>query len=136
MISDIKSAIVYKLKDNFPLITKRYTDDIPQKFTTPAFVIFQIDQDYRKRLNSKNNGKISFDVSYFSDKAITEIKSDCQIVQESLLREFDLIGTFRAINKNATIVDNVLHFTFDVKYSEMRVEIGTSMQTQTTTTNI
>ena len=135
MISDIKSAIVYKLKDTFPLITKRYTDDIPQKFTPPAFVIFQIDQDYSKRLNTKYNGRVSFDVAYFSDKEPTDIKSDCQSVQEALLRAFDYFGTtniFKALNKNARITDNVLHMTFDVNYSEIVVETQIPMQTQTT----
>ena len=134
MISDIKSAIVYKLKDLFPEC-KRYTDDIPQKFSKPAFVIFQIDQDYSKRLNSKYNGRISFDVAYFSDKGIADIKSDCFSKQEVLLRGFDTFGAFKALNKNARITDNVLHMTFDVNYSEMKVEDKVPMQAQTTNTN-
>lgn len=132
MISDIKSAIVYKLKELYPTY-KRYTDDIPQKFIKPGFVIFEIDQDYNKQLNRKNKGRISFDVAYFSDKGTADIKSDCLIVQEVLLQGFDLIGTtskFRVLNKNARITDNVLHMTFDVKYSEMKVETEIPMQTQ------
>lgn len=138
MISDIKSAIVYKLKELYPTC-KRYTDDIPQKFTPPAFVIFEIDQDYRKRMHSKYNGRISFDVAYFSDKGIADIKSDCFAVQEILLQGFDIIGTiskFRILNKNARITDNVLHIIFDVNYSEMKTETVIPMQTQTTNTNL
>ena len=139
MISDIKSAIVYKLKELFPddvRKIRRYTDDIPQKFTTPAFVIFEIDHDYSKRMNSKYNGRISFDIVYFSDKATPEIKSDCFTIQETLIRGFDYFGAFKAINKNARITDNVLHMTFDVNYSEVKVESINPMQTQTTNTNI
>jgi hypothetical protein len=138
MISDIKSAIVYKLKELYPNYT-RYTDDIPQKFTPPAFVIFEIDQDYSKRLNTKNKGRISFDVACFSEKGPADIKSDCQATQEVLLQGFDLIGTtskFRVLSKNARITDNVLHMTFDINYSEMKVEGGTLMQSQETNTNI
>ena len=135
MISDIKSAIVYKLKDLYPLV-KRYTDDIPQNFGKPSFVVFEIDQDYNKRLNYKYKSRISFDVAYFSDKGTADIKSDCQAVQETLLQGFDIIGTtskFWVLNKNARITDNVLHMTFDVNYSEIKVETSMPMQTQQTT---
>ncbi len=154
MISDIRNAIVYKLKGLYPTC-KRYADDIPQKFTTPAFVVFEIDQDYSKRHNTKYNGRISFDVAYFSDKPAPEIKSDCLAKQETLLRGFDYITsykevvdekteekslvanqTYKAINKNARIVDNVLHMTFDVKYSETKVTTEVQMQTHETNTNL
>lgn len=135
MINDIKSAIVYKLRDLYP-DHKRYVDDIPQDFKKPSFVVFQIDQDYSKRLNVKYNGRISFDVAYFSDKPKQDVKTDCFVVQEVLMREFSMFGVFRATNKNARITDNVLHMTFDVNYSEMKVEDQTPMQTQETNTNI
>lgn len=135
MINEIKSAIIYKLKELYP-DCKRHTDDIPQNFKKPAFVVFQIDQDYSKRLNTKYNGRISFDIAYFSDKSTPGIKSDCFEKQEVLLREFDYFGPFKALNKNARITDNVLHLIFDVNYSEMKVEPKTRMQTQETNTNI
>lgn len=135
MIAEIKQSIVYKLRELYST-HKRYTDNVPQNFTTPAFAVMQIDQDYSKRLNIINKGRVSYDILYFSDKPVTAIKSDCQVVQETLFREFDLVGTFRILNKNAEIVDNVLHFTFDINYSEMRVESINPMQTQTTNTNI
>ncbi len=135
MIADIRRAIANKLKELYPDY-KRHVDDIPQNFKKPSFVIFSIDQDYSKRLAAKYRGRISFDIAYFSDKPIPEIKSDCLAVQEILLREFDTFGTFKAINKNARITDNVLHMTFDVNYSEMIFKPQVSMQTQTTNTNI
>lgn len=140
MINDIKSAIVYKLRDIFPLITKRYTDDnIPQSFAKPSFYITVIDQDHEKRMSTRYKGLISFDVAYFSDKGIAEIKSDCLSKQEVLLREFDLIGTeskFWVLNKNARTTDNVLHMTFDIRYSEMKTEVNNPMQTQVTNTTL
>lgn len=154
MISDIRNAIVYKLKELFSNC-KRYVDDIPQKFNKPAFVIFEIDQDYSKRLNTKYNGRISFDVAYFSDKSTPDIKSDCFTKQETLLRGFDYITSYKEVvdekteekslvanqtykitNKNALITDNVLHLTFDVNYSEMKAEDATKMNTQEINTNI
>lgn len=138
MISDIKSAIVFKLKELYPS-HKRYTDDIPQNFGKPSFVVFVIDHDYDKRLNTKYKSRISFDVAYFSDKAASSIKADCLTVQEVLLREFNLIGTtnkFRVLNKNARITDNVLHMTFDIEYSDIKTESVIKMQTQETNTSI
>lgn len=142
MISDIQLAAVAKLKELFPDETRkirRYIDDIPQEFKKPAFVLFEVDQDYSKRINTKYNGRITFDLAFFSDKATQEIKSDCLSVQETLLRGFDLIGTnnlFRVLNKNARITDNVLHMTFDVNYSETKTTTEGKMKTQETNTNI
>jgi len=135
MVNEIINTVTKKINELYPNC-KCYTDDIPQKFTPPAFVVFTIDQDYSKRLNNKYRSRISFDLAYFSDKPKQEIKSDYLAVQEKLLRNFDVFGTFKATNKNARITDNVLHLTFDVNYAEMRTETPVLMQTQTTNTNI
>ena len=128
-------SIAQKLKELYPNY-KVYADNVPQKFKTPAFVIYVIEQDYNKRIDNKYNGRIGFDVAYFSDKPASEIKSDCSEVQETLLREFDEVGEFRILNKNARITDNVLHITFNVSYSELKIEEFAKMQTQTTNTNL
>lgn len=133
MINDIQMAIVAKLKELFPdnvRKIRRYIDDIPQDFKKPAFVLFEVDQEYSKRLNTKYNGRITFDLAFFSDKSSQEIKSDCLAIQEELLRGFDRFGAFKALNKNARITDNVLHMTFDINYSEIKVDTGVPMQTQ------
>ena len=134
MVNSVRQAIVDKLLGLYP-VNKVYTDDIPQNFKKPSFIIYLIDQNYGKRMNIKFKSLLSFDVAYYSNKGVTEIKSDCQNMQLALFRAFDLMGTYRVLNKNAETVDNVLHFTFDINYSEMKVEIGTPMQTQTTTIN-
>lgn len=134
-INATKKAITQKLKELYPNY-QVYADNVPQNFKTPAFVIYVIEQEYNKRLDNKYNGRISLDVAYFSDKGKNEIKSDCLTMQETLLREFDTFGAFRAINKNARITDNVLHITFDVSYSELKIEEFAKMQTQTTNTNL
>lgn len=131
MINAAKISIAQKLKELYPTATI-YDDNVPQKFKTPAFVIYIIEQEYNKRLDNKYNGRISLDVAYFSDKDKNEIKSDCLEVQETLLREFDEVGAFRILNKNARITDNVLHITFSVSYSELKIKEFAKMQTQTT----
>jgi hypothetical protein len=135
MISSVKQAIVNKLLELYPTHTI-YDEDIPQSFKKPSFLINLYDQDYKKRLNTKNASQLSFDIAYFSNKLVTEVKEDCQGVQLNLLRGFDLIGTFRVFNKRAQTVDNVLHLTFDIRYSESKDEALTAMQTKTTNTTI
>ena len=131
MINDIKQAIVNKLLELYPNYTI-YDEDVPQKFKRPSFLIALIEQDYNKRLNNKFKSQLSFDIAYFSDKGVTEIKNDCLEVSSNLFREFDLVGSYRAFNKQATITDNVLHFTFYVNYSEIKNEEFVKMQEQTT----
>ena len=136
MINDIKQAIAQKIHEQYPSSTI-YDEDIPQNFKTPSFLVTMIEQGYGKRLANKYNSTVSFDVAYFSDKGKNEVKSDCQAVQVNLLRAFDLVGTFRAQNLQATIVDNVLHITFDVRYSEIKTgEEIPKMQDQVTNTDI
>lgn len=135
MINNIKQAIVDKLLELYPGYTI-YDEDVPQNFKKQSFLISLTDQDYSKRLNSKFKSLISFDVAYFSNKRVTEIKSDCQDMQMSLFRNFDLIGSYRVLNKQSNITDNVFHFTFDIVFSEIRDNKSDKMQKQQTNTNI
>ena len=121
MINDIKQCIVNALLKIYPGITI-YDEDIPQNFKSPSFLITLMDHNYNKRIDNKFNGEVSFDISFFSSEEKTDIKNDCIRVQQDLFRNFDLIGTYRPISKNATIVDNVLHFIFNIKYSEIKNE--------------
>ncbi len=131
MINNVKNAIADKLKELYPTHVI-YDEDVPQNFKTPSFSIELIEQDYNKRLNAKFNSLLSFDVLYFSDKSISEIKEDCLNVQLNLFREFNLIGTYRALNKQATITDQTLHFTFNISYSEIMELLEVKMQQQQT----
>jgi hypothetical protein len=156
MINEIKQAIAQKIHEQYPSATI-YDEDISQNFKTPSFLVTVIEQNYGKRLANKYNSTVSFDVAYFSDKGKNEIKSDCQAVQVNLLRDFDIISSYKTVvdeepeepeetlvldknfgvlNKNAQIVDNVLHITFDVRYSELKIEEFAKMQAQTTKTKI
>lgn len=138
MINSVKQAITDKLAELYPATNDYiiYDEDIPQNFRKPSFLISLTNQDYRKRLSNKSVCLLSFDIAYFSKKGVTEIKNDCLSVQLNLLREVDLIGTYRILNKQAQIIDNVLHLTFDIRYSEIKAEPITAMQTQETNTSI
>lgn len=131
MINDIKQALALKLKELYPFATI-YDEDVPQNFKKPSFLISIIDQDYNKRLDNKYSSLLSFDIAYFSDKKVVDIKADCIDKQIAILRAFDLADKFRIINKSATIEDNVLHITFNIQYSEMKVTDEVKMRTKET----
>ena len=135
MINSVKQAIVNNLAEIYPGRTI-YDEDVPQNFKVPSFLITLIDQDYNKRMNVKFRSLLSFDIAYFSDKEVTEIKTDCIYVQQALFRGFDTIETYRVINKQSNVTDNVLHFTFGINYSEIKATMETKMQTQQTNTNL
>src|SRR5665648_84131 len=102
MINSVKQAIVTKLLELHPSYTI-YDEDVPQNFKTQSFLITLIEQDYSKRINVKYKSLLTFDVAYYSNKGIEEIKNDCQTVQLGLLRNFDLISKHRVLNKQASI---------------------------------
>lgn len=138
MIPEIQKAIAAAASALYPGCTV-YKDYDPQNFKMPSFLITIADQDYAKRLGTVNKGKVSVDLQYFSGVSATNIagvRADCLVAQENLLHGFDLIGGFRVINKDARITDNVLHFTFDIKYSEILVSDETKMNIMQTNTSI
>jgi hypothetical protein len=135
MINEIKQAIEQRIHELYPSAAI-YDEDVPQNFKKPSFLLTLIEQNYGKRLDNKFTSTVSLDLAYFSNKGKNEIKSDCQAVQVDILRAFDLIGTFRIQNLQAITVDNVLHITFNVSYSELKTEKFVKMQTQTTNTNL
>ncbi len=138
MVDDVKQAIVDELNALFPAADGYavYDDHVPQDITTPYFLILLTNQDYSKKLNTKYQSTLSFDLAYYSNKETTKIRTDCHSVQEVILRAFDLVGTYRVKNKKAYITDDVLHITFAITYSEMKEETTVCMQQAETTTNI
>lgn len=119
MIGSMKEEMAQELLRIYPDSTI-YDEDIPQGFETPCFLITVVGQEYYKGIR-KNTSEISFDLAYFSDKPATDIKNDCLAVQQELFRGFDLLSKYRCYSKSAEITDNVLHFLFKIKYSEIKV---------------
>lgn len=129
MVDDIISAVEARLKELCSATVYRFYQ--PQKFQTPSFLISVTDQNHDRLLRGTFKSKLSLDTQYFSGAKPADIKAtraDCLAMQETLLRGFNLIGRFRCTNKDAQIVDNVLHFTFDVKYSERAVSTDPHME--------
>lgn len=134
MISDVKQAIISKLQEVYPTGYTIYDETVPESISKPAFLVTLINHSVSSRLNCRFTNTLTLDLSYYSDK--TDLRADCILVQEELLRKLDIVGAYRALNKNAKIMDNVLHITFEIRYSEMIKESFNLMQQQQTNTNI
>lgn len=131
MTDEMMAAAETKLKTLDPAAAV-YRHDRPKESRTPCFVISVTGQSCGRLLAGAFAGKLSLDIQYVSDAADSgAVRADCVAVQETLLREFQLLGRFRCIGKNAQITDNILHFTFDVKYSERAAVTGPQMNSVT-----
>ncbi len=128
MISEIKQAIKDMLLAVYPDGYSIYDEELPEGYSKPAFYLTLINQNYSRRMNNKFTSLLSFDLAYYSSSA--ESRTDCIGIQQELLRAFHTVSTYHVLNRNAKITDNVLHFTFDIRYGEMLQEEGTPMQQQ------
>jgi hypothetical protein len=117
MISDAKQSIIIKLQELYPTGYTIYDEEIPESFSKPSFYLTLVNQNYNRRRNNHYTSLLSFDLAYYSNSS--ELRTDCLRVQLNLLRTFDLLDKFHVINKNAKIINNVLHVTFDIRYTEM-----------------
>lgn len=138
MLNEIKQSITDKLTAFFPPEEGYAICDeaVPEGSEKPYFLILLSKQTYSKKLKDKYQSTLSFDLGYYSNLDIAENKKDLMRIQEILIRSFDSAGTYRIRNKSAQITEQVLHVTFDISYSEMKVEEAVSMQQIEATTNI
>jgi hypothetical protein len=128
MISEVKQAIKDILMEIYPTGYTIYDEEIPESYNKPSFYLTLVNQNYNRRMKNKYTSLLSFDLAYYSNSS--ELRTDCLRVQLDLLRVFDLVGTYRILNKNAKITDKVLHFTFDIRCSEFIKDEVIPMQQQ------
>lgn len=134
LILEMKEVIKNTLIDVFKSFTI-YDEKLPEIYETPSFVIMVTNQEYSKRMNNRYKNVVSFEITYYSNEDFTNLKADCFEVHRELVRVFDIIRTYRVINKKSSITDNVLHFTFDIETFEKKVEETVKMQDQQLRTN-
>lgn len=124
MVQEVKQIIAAKLV-SIHNNAKVYDEEVLQGFKEPSFFISTYEQNYEKRIGAKYTSNLVFDVAYFPDKKTSN--NEIQDIGVELFREFDLVGGFRIINKKANITDGILHFMFEIKYSELKIENNIKM---------
>lgn len=132
MIDRLYKSIATGLKVVRPC--KVYVEDVPQNFTQPSFMITLYEQNPSRGINKKLKNTVRVDLLYFPDSS-SEPFEECWRVGEDLSREFKATD-FKIRNRNLKIVDNVLHFLFDVDYREFLPDNAPAMQTMTQNTDI
>jgi len=136
MINDVYKGISAECKIVNPT-AKVYRDNTPQNFTTPAFLVEQIDFSPVRSINGKQRISVQFDLKYFPDGEAKDYLNKCRLMQEELSRHFHVLeGSFYVKDRSFKVTDNVLHFQFTVDYAEALVAGETPMQELETNTNM
>ena len=132
MINELYKAIAAGLKlIKFCTI---YREDVPQDFVTPCFMVTLYDQNPSRGINGRMKNSVRVDVLYFPEDEV-DYQEECWTVGESLRREFQPTG-FKIKNRNMKITDKVLHFLFDVDYTEYQEKSDVKMQSMSQNTVI
>ena len=136
MINDVYKGISAECKIVNPT-AKVYRDNTPQNFTTPAFLVEQIDFSPTRSINGKQRISVQFDLKYFPDGEAKDYLNKCRLMQEELSRHFHVLeGSFYVKDRSFKVTDDVLHFQFTVDYTEALVAGETPMQELETNTNM
>lgn len=132
MINELYKAIAAGLKSVKSCTV--YREDVPENFDTPSFMVTLYDQNPSRGINGRLKNSVRVDVLYFPENEV-DYQEECWAVGENLRREFQPAG-FKIKNRNMKITDKVLHFLFDVDYTEYREESDVKMQSMSQNTEI
>lgn len=122
MVESLYKAIAAECRSSVPELKKIYRDNIPQNMEFPCILVKITETTANRRLSERQRIKQNFDVQYFPGDESENRRKECEKVKQKMLRRFDVVSadgiSFYVRNKNASIVDDVLHLLFDVTYTE------------------
>lgn len=122
MVESLYKAIAAECRSSVPELKKIYRDNIPQNMEFPCILVEIVETTAKRRLSERQRIKQNFDVQYFPGNESENRRKECEKVKQKMLRRFDVVSadgiSFYVKNKNASIVDDVLHLLFDVTYTE------------------
>ena len=147
MVESLYKAIAAECRSSVPELKKIYRDNIPQNMEFPCILVEITETTAKRRLSERQRIKQNFDVQYFPGNESENRRKECEKVKQKMLRRFDVVSadgiSFYVRNKNASIVDDVLHLLFDVTYTEYEKkeipkmeEMNTNIETEEKDGNI
>ena len=147
MVESLYKAIAAECRSSVPELKKIYRDNIPQNMEFPCSLVEITETTANRRLSERQRIKQNFDVQYFPGNESENRRKECEKVKQKMLRRFDVVSadgiSFYVRNKNASIVDDVLHLLFDVTYTEYEKkeipkmeEMNTNIETEEKDGNI
>ncbi|BCJ92588.1 hypothetical protein acsn021_01570 [Anaerocolumna cellulosilytica] len=125
---EIQNMLKQKLAELFPGVTI-YEEDLPENHQKPSFHLQTTARQISRGLGDRENQDYSFDISYYSN-VTGGIKKDCLEVGTVLLQELGLSGGLNLRNKKAETIEDVLHYTFNIRFVLQRQETAGKMQNQ------
>ncbi|WP_342557020.1 DUF6838 family protein [Lysinibacillus sp. FSL P4-0201] len=132
-INDIQNAISVKLHEAFGADYKKYIDEVPQGFVTPAFFIQFLNLEQIRQIGKRWKVTTLFDVQYFPINSLSEasnmtLKIQQAIKEITLLNGSLMLGT----GANSEVVDgighNFIHFNFFLQEVEEKIFMGSLEQ--------
>ncbi len=139
-MEDIKNGII-KYLSTFQTGVPVYDERIEQGFKEPCFFVMLINGSQTRGLGRRYMRTNSYDVHYFPSPDNLERRRECAAVADRLYEEMEYIQwqgeMFRASGMRHQIIDDVLHFFFDVSVHLLRSRVTeTKMKTLTRDTGI
>lgn len=125
-INNIISAISIKLEEAFGDSYTNYIDEVPQGFSTPAFLILFLSLEQKRQIGKRWHITTLFNVQYFSSGGRAEASNMSLKVQQAL-KEITLLNGSIMLGTGATseIVDgvahNFIHFNFFLQEVEEKI---------------
>lgn len=132
-INDITVAISRKLQEAFGSGYKKYMDEIPQGFTTPAFFIQFLSFEHIIQIGDRWKVTPLFNVQYFPAADASESANMLLKIQQAL-KDVTLINGVKMLARgtNSEVVDGIGHnfmrFDFFLQEMEAKVLMGSLEQ--------
>ncbi|MEK4170967.1 DUF6838 family protein [Lysinibacillus sp. FSL L8-0312] len=132
-INDIQNAISVKLHEAFGDGYKKYIDEIPQGFNTPAFFIQFLNLEHIRQIGKRWKVTTLFNVQYFPQNGLSEASNMTLKVQQALKEITLLNGSLMlGTGANSEVVDsighNFIHFNFFLQEVEEKIFMGSLEQ--------
>ena len=132
-INDIQEAISIKLHQAFGSGYKKYIDEVPQGFITPAFLIQFLNLEHIRQIGDRWKVTTLFNVQYFPQNNLSEA-SNMTLKTQQALKEITLLNgsLMLGTGSNSELVDgiahNFIHFNFFLKEVEEKIFMGSLSQ--------
>lgn len=128
-INDIQNAIAVKLHETFGEDYKKYMDEVPQGFKTPAFLIQFLSLEQIQQISNRWKVTPLFNVQYFPQKSASESANMTLKIQQALKDVTLLNGAVMlARGANSEVIDGIGHnfmrFDFFLQEIEAKVLMG------------
>lgn len=132
-INDIQNAISVKLHKAFGEAYKKYIDEVPQGFKTPAFLIQFLNLEHIRQIGGRWKVTTLFNVQYFPKNCTSEASNMTLKIQQALKEITLLNGSLMlGTGANSEIVDGIGHnfirFNFFLQEVEEKIFMGSLEQ--------